>query len=156
MNTKHHFNAIEQHMEEIKNLHGPVYDVERKNHFNSIIKHVEELKDLKAPIYSFGAPGHKYTGDVLEPPAIEQKSLHGPRYDIDNQHHYSEIITHANKLKDLTGPVYNLEETTHHFRELTKHVDSLAPLAKPILVGKFKLIWKRYISNHDILMFSIW
>merc|ERR1719225_412279 len=123
-------------MEAIKELKGPIYDVESKSHFNGIIKHVEELKALQGPIYSLGPIGHKYTGDVLEPPAIDQKTLHGPKYDIDNQHQFSEIIAHANKLKDMTGPVYNLEERTHHFRELTKHVEGLAPLAKPILVDE--------------------
>ena len=146
---KHHFNAIDQHMEAIKELKGPIYDVESKSHFNGIIKHVEELKALQGPIYSLGPIGHKYTGDVLEPPAIDQKTLHGPKYDIDNQHQFSEIIAHANKLKDMTGPVYNLEERTHHFRELTKHVEGLAPLAKPILVGKFSIVFTLQATTYD-------
>jgi len=100
---KHHFSQMEQHLETLKSLKGPIYDVESKNHFNEIIKHVDTLKALSGPIYDFGAIEHKYTGDVLEPAPIHQKQLHGPKYQIDSEHQFSEIISQVEKLKNLTG-----------------------------------------------------
>ena len=75
----------------------------------------------------------------MEPAPTARPELHGPRYDIDSQHHFSEIISHAQKLKDLHGPVYDPEgETTHHFHEMTKHVESLLLMAKPVFVEEGK------------------
>ena len=133
---KHHYNAIQEHIETLKDLKAPIYNVEGKNHYSEIIKHVESLKSLQGPIYDKGPLDHKYTGDVLEPAAVPTKQLHGPKYDIDSEHRFSEIISCANKLKELKGPIYNLDETEHHFREMTKHVESLIPLAKPIFVDE--------------------
>ena len=80
--------------------------------------------------------GHKYEGSqTLEPPAQDMRMLHGPRYDIDSHHHFSEIISHAQQLKEMHGPIYQADsETSHRFREMTKHVDSLLLMAKPVFV----------------------
>ena len=135
---KHHFSAIQDHMETLKTLKAPIYEVEGKNHYLEIIRHAETLKDLKGPIYEFGETGHKYSGSSnFTPEAADLKTLHGPMFKIDNEHHFSEIISHAQSLKDLHGPIYNPDgETTHHFREMTKHVESLVPMAKPIFMDE--------------------
>ena len=93
---------------------------------------------LQAPIYQ--SSGHKYEGSqLLEPPAQEMKSLQGPLYDVDSDHHFSEIIANANILKDLHGPIYQADgETKHQFREMTKHVESLLLMAKPVMVEEGK------------------
>ena len=79
---------------------------------------------MQAPIYQ--SSGHKYEGSqLLEPPAQEMKTLQGPLYDVDSDDHFSEIIASANKLKNLTGPIYADGESKHQFREMTKHVESL-------------------------------
>ena len=39
--------AIEKHVDALKTLKGPVYDVEGKNHYEAIVKHVESLKSLQ-------------------------------------------------------------------------------------------------------------
>ena len=133
----HHFQAIQEHLETIKTLKGPIYDQEgiMKSQYVGIVEHVEALKSLQLPIYRFGEVGHKFEGgQILEPKAEEMKSLHGPKYDIDRQHQFSEIITQCNKLKDLAGPVYELGETAHHFSELKRHVESLKTLMGPIYV----------------------
>ena len=135
---KHHFSAIQDHMDTLKTLKAPIYEVEGKSHYLEIIKHVETLKGLKGPIYEFGEPGHKYAGSSnFTPETADLKTLHGPTYNIDNAHHFSEIISHAQTLKDLHGPIYNADgETKHHFREMTKHLESLVPMAKPIFMDE--------------------
>ena len=55
---KHHFAAIQEHVDTLKTLKGPIYDTESKNHYLEIIKHVESMKDLKGPIYTFGGHFH--------------------------------------------------------------------------------------------------
>ena len=121
----------------MKELKGPVYDVEGKSHYLEIIKHVETLKGLKGPIYEFGEPGHKFTGSSdFTPASTDMKTLHGPRFEIDSEHHYSEIISNANKLKEMHGPIYQDGDTKHHFSEMTKHVESLVPMAKPVFMDE--------------------
>ena len=135
--TRHHFQAIQEHIETLKELKGPIYDVERKTHFNGIIEHVESIKSFQGPIYRFGEVGHKFEGEqILQPSATDTKTLHGPKYHIDNEHHFSEIISKVDQLKELAGPVYDVGETAHHFRELDKHVTSLRTLMGPIFVDE--------------------
>ena len=133
---KHHYAAIQEHLETLKTLKGPVYDVESKNHYLAIIKHAEIIKDLKGPIYEFGEAGHKFAGSSnFTPEAADLKSLHGPKFEIDNGHHFSEIISNAHELKELHAPIYNKDgETSHKFNLMTKAVESLVPMAKPVFM----------------------
>ena len=134
---KHHFTAIQGHLEKLKTLKAPIYEVEGKSHYLEIIKHAETLKDLKGPIYEFGEPGHKFTGSSdFTPASADLKSLHGPAFNIDNEHHFSEIISCANKLKEMHGPIYQDGDTKHHFHEMTKMVESLVPMAKPVFMDE--------------------
>ena len=92
---------------------------------------------IEGPVYEIGHLEHSFQGgQILLPPSTNSTNLHGPKYQIDNKHHFSEIIMHAEHLKELQGPVYDLEETKHHFREMTKHVESLVPLSKPIFTNE--------------------
>ena len=134
---KHHFSQIDQHLEVLKDLKAPIYAVECKSHYNGIIEHVESIKSLQGPIYEFGKPGHNFEGgQIMQPPATEMKMLHGPKYEIDNEHHFNNIISKMDKLKDLVGPVYDFGETAHQFSELKKHVESLRTLMGPIFVDE--------------------
>ena len=73
---KHHYSAIQDHLETLKTLKAPIYEVEGKSHYLEIIKHVESLKDLKGPVYEFGDLGHKYTGSSnFTPEATDLKTL---------------------------------------------------------------------------------
>ena len=121
---KHHFSQLEQHLDSVKSLKGPVYDVESKNHFLEIMKHAETLKSLQGPIYEFGESVHRYTGDVLEPSPTHESKLHGPKYQIDSAHHFSEIVSQVEKLRDLKG-------TKTRKRKIIK--SSLIIKSKPIL-----------------------
>merc|ERR1712015_260978 len=104
---QHSYSAIQEHLETLKTLKAPIYEVEGKSHYLEIIKHVETLKGLKGPVYEFGEPGHKFTGSSnFTPETADLKTLHGPKFQIDNGHHFSEIISNANQLKEMHGPIY--------------------------------------------------
>ena len=139
---KHHFSQIEEHLESLKSLTAPVYNREGgKSLFNAILARVESLKPLQGPVYGFGEVGHKYVGGqdyVYNYGATgpDQKTLHGPKYDIDNEHEFSEIFKNVEQLKELVGPVYEFGESGHHFNELNKHVESLKTLMGPIFVNE--------------------
>ena len=141
---KHHFSSIEEHLETLKGLHAPIYNKEGgKNLFNSILERVETLKSFQGPVYDFGNVGHKYEGDqnyVLNygkgGGALDQKPLHGPKYQIDNEHEFSEILKKVDQLKDLVGPVYAFGESGHQFHGLVKHVESLRTLMGPVFVDE--------------------
>ena len=134
---KHHYSAIQEHLETLKTLKGPVYDVESKNHYKAIMDHVESLKALQGPIYSFGDIGHKFEGgQILTPERTDTKTLHGPKYHIDNDHEFNEIAKKVDQLKELVGPIYDVGETGHHFTELKKHVESLRTLMGPVFMDE--------------------
>ena len=137
---KHHYTAIQEHLETLKTLKGPVYAVESKNHYLEIIKHAERLKDLKGPIYECGEIGHKYGGSSnFTPEATDLKTLTGPIFKIDHANQFSEIISCAHELKELHGPIYQADgDTKHQFREMTRLVESLVPMAKPVMVEEGK------------------
>ena len=100
---------------------------------------MEAVKALKGPIYDFGKAEHKFEGSqnfVHCPPASDQKSLHGPKYHIDNEHEFSEILKKVDQLKDLVGPVYAFGESGHQFHGLVKHVESLRTLMGPVFVDE--------------------
>jgi len=121
---KHHFAAIQEHVNTLKTLKAPIYDVESKSHYLEIIKHVESMKDLKGPIYQVGEPGHKFTGSsMFTPEAADLKTLAGPKYNLDADHQFSEIMERVDKLKELQGPVYTTEGA-HQFKEIKRHVES--------------------------------
>lgn len=136
-NYRHHFQQIDQHIESLKNLKGPVYDVESKNHYKGIMEHVESIKSFQGPIYNFGETSHNFIGSqILLPPPVEKKTLHGPKYHIDSDHHFTEIVDKVDKLKELVGPIYDVGDTGHHFKELGKHVESLRTLMHPIFMDE--------------------
>ena len=137
---KHHYTAIQEHLETLKTLKAPIYEVEGKSHYLEIIKHAERLKDLKGPVYECGEIGHKYTGSSnFTPEATDLKTLNGPIFKIDHANQFSEIISRAQELKDLHGPIYQADgDTKHQFREMTKLVESLVPMAKPVMVEEGK------------------
>ena len=75
--------AIEKHVDALKTLKGPVYDVEGKNHYEAIVKHVESLKGLQGPVYDFGKSGHAFS-EVVKGVEDAMKQLHGPKYEVDS------------------------------------------------------------------------
>jgi hypothetical protein len=48
----HHFKEIEKHMSDLKELTGPVYNIDSHHSYNEIVKKVNELKDLTGPVYN--------------------------------------------------------------------------------------------------------
>lgn len=47
------------HAQELKNLKGPIYDVQKDHNFRDLIMHAYELKQLMGPVYSDGGGSHK-------------------------------------------------------------------------------------------------
>ena len=67
-----HFQQVIQTVEKVKNLAGPVYNVDHKSSFQELIKGVEGISQL-----------------------------HGPVYHVDSNHHFSEVLKHVEELKNL-------------------------------------------------------
>ena len=65
-------------MESIKDLQGPVYDIEvKKHHFKEIERHISDLKELSGPVYQ-----------------------------IDQDHNYLAMVKKVQELKELKGNCY--------------------------------------------------
>jgi len=68
---KHHYTAIQEHLETLKTLKAPIYEVEGKSHYLEIIKHAERLKDLKGPVMNV----EKLVTNTQEVPILPRKLL---------------------------------------------------------------------------------
>ena len=46
------------------------------------------------------------------------RSLQGPVYDADRDHHFKALVVHAHELKNLQGPVYDTgADRAHQFQQ---------------------------------------
>ena len=77
--------------------------------------------------------GHSYSADLIQ--GQESKvttDLIGPLYDVNVVHAFKGIMTHAHQLSEISGPVYGVEEREHHYSELGKHAEALKNLTMPV------------------------
>ena len=77
--------------------------------------------------------GHGYAADLVQ--GQESKvttELAGPLYSVDAVHAFKGIMTHAHQLNEISGPVYGVEEREHHYAELGKHAENLKNLTLPV------------------------
>ena len=114
-----------------RELKWPCYDVEINHHFQGLDEHVEELKQLVGPIWDI--PDRKHHFEALEKSVDQAKKLFGPIFQIDNNHHFQQIIEHAEKLTKLYAPGNpELDNRKHHFVAIQQHVDLAKKLLGPI------------------------
>ena len=57
---KHHFSEIDKHVETLKTLAGPVYDVAHSCKFSELISKVDNIKSLMGPVYDIGKAEHHF------------------------------------------------------------------------------------------------
>ena len=77
--------------------------------------------------------GHSYAADLIQgQEAKVTTELQGPLYSVDAVHAFKGIMTHAHQLTEISGPVYGVEERQHHFSELGKHAETLKNLTLPV------------------------
>ena len=48
----------------------------------------------------------------------------GPVYEMERNHHFQQLMIHAQDLKKLSAPVYDVEKD-HHFQDLITHAYEL-------------------------------
>ena len=59
------------------------------------------------------------------------KSLEGPVYHIDRQHHYAEIDKQMQTIKQMNYPIRESVEVNHNFNEIADKVNALKDLTGP-------------------------
>ena len=52
VDIKHHFNEIQEKVESLKSLTGPVFDISRIHSFDVINSNLADFKNLVGPVYS--------------------------------------------------------------------------------------------------------
>ena len=55
---KHHYEAIEKAVDKIKNLMGPILQIERQHHFTEIADRAEKMLHLFGPAYEVERKNH--------------------------------------------------------------------------------------------------
>ena len=73
---QHHYSEMVRNVESIKNLNGPIFEIDRKHCFQELIKHTEKIEKLMGPIFQ-----------------------------VEHKHNCTEIITNAEVLKEMHHPV---------------------------------------------------
>ncbi len=57
------------------------------------------------------------------------------QHGVDHTNHFNEIITNAQKIKQLTGPVYDVAHGSH-FQEIIKSVERAEKLIGPVYIDE--------------------
>ena len=109
----------------MKKLEGPVYSIERRHHFNEIDDKMEQLKQMNYPIREGVDPYHLY--GQLEAQVIEMKTLTGPVYQVERAHRFSQVEKKISELKTLFGPCYDVLHQ-NRFQAIESHVENLKNL----------------------------
>merc|ERR1719342_1123920 len=77
--------------------------------------------------------GHSYAAEMVNTQEGKVTTeLVGPLYDVNTVHAFKGIMTHASQLSEMSGPVYDLEARKHHYSELGKHAETLKNLTLPV------------------------
>ena len=77
---QHHYSEMVRNVESIKNLNGPIFEIDRKHCFQELIKHTEKIEKLMGPVF-----------------------------DVEHKHNCTEIITNAEVLKEMHHPILNCD-----------------------------------------------
>ena len=96
------------------------------------------VKLIHGPIYVRDNIKHSYQ-EPVKPDHLNAKYLRGPIYiNDDTRHHFSQIEEHLETLKELTGPIYNVEGKSQYHAILDriqsiKSVKSIKNIYKQVL-----------------------
>ncbi len=148
--TRHHFNELKKTVDSVKSLTGPVYDCGHANQFQvgnafvdmkalvhnyfypqDIIKHAEKLQNLVGPVYGHGVEHTNHFNEIISN-AQSIKELKGPVYDVGHQSKFNEIVKGVERIEKLIGPVYIDEK--HGYSESARPVDQAKKLTGPVYV----------------------
>ena len=113
---------------DIKNLVGPVYDIDNQHKFAEIDKTIQDLKSLQGPVYAGVDKEHKYFG-VLEQSWAQLRALANPAYDIERKHGFIDLGKSVEKLQSMTYPVREGVDAGHHFNLVQDKVINLRNLS---------------------------
>ena len=127
---KHHFAAIQEHVNTLKTLKAPIYDVESKNCFKDIEKCVSDLRELSGPVYKIE---HDSNYIQLTKKVQELKELKGPIYEVpEGKHQYSETMSYMHNLKKATRTVHNTKYKHSYDPKDFKRTPEVTSLCGPV------------------------
>ena len=142
VNREHSFTGIEKDLDleqgeedrskKVRELVAPVYTPEQQdqvNRFKEVIMHAEAIRTLQGPVYE-AERNHHFQQLMMS--AQDLKNLTGPVYDIDKDHHFQELITHAFELKNLVGPIYSEDGGKNAYLPDKPYSDTAAPINAPV------------------------
>lgn len=106
---------------DVKNLAGPVYNIDRAHMFNEIEKKIVDLKSLQGPTYSGISRENNYFAS-LERNLAHLRDLANPVFDLEREHHFMDLGQKLEKLKEMSYPVRSNVDYSHHFNEVQQKV----------------------------------
>merc|ERR1719436_1736317 len=117
-------------------LVGPLYDVSTIHAFKGIMTHAHKLSELVGPVFGQGEAEveRKHHFAELGKHAETLKNLTLPVYDVDQKHNYEVIMKEAEKMVNIVGPVYPCDHGNKYQAVAPTH--DIAPLMTgPKLTG---------------------
>ena len=99
------------------NFPGPLYKIDNKHSYNEFETQV--------------CSDYQHISPILLCQVDSLKALVGPLYNIDSKHNYSVVMDKVKNLRDLSGPVMNIEQRDHAYREVKQSLDSIKNLTGP-------------------------
>ena len=86
------------------------------------------MKTLTGPVYDIESNHHFQD---LQKKIVDLKTLSGPVYRTEREHSYQGMQDSKDTPRELVGPVFNIDRD-HHFSEIDKHVVALKDLKGPV------------------------
>ena len=115
-------------VDSLKALVGPLYNIDNKHNYNVVMDKVKNLRDLSGPVMDIEQRDHAYREVKQSLDSI--KNLTGPFYAIDNTHNYKEVPDRVSGQVNLEGPVYQVFNK-HNFNKIADRVSGLKTLEGP-------------------------
>ena len=117
-------------------LVGPLYDVAAMHAFKGIVTHAHKLTELVGPVFGAGEAEveRKHHYSELGKHAEKLKNLSVPVYDVDKKHGYEVIMKAAEKMVNIVGPVYPVEHGSKYKPDAPVH-DTAPLMTGPKLTG---------------------
>ena len=100
---------------------------------NTEVKDLQYPTMMNKRKFNTESSGHGYSGDFVKTQESKVATeLIGPLYDVSAVHAFKGIMTAAHQLSEMQGPVYGVEERHHQYAELGKHAENLKNLTLPV------------------------
>ena len=128
IDQRHLFGEVPKTADKAKEVHGPVYLEGQNEHgYQEVPKAPITAKEMTYPIY-LDEESAKHCFSQIERHLDTLKDLKGPVYNVDHECKFNEFMSKVDQLKSLQGPAYDIGESDHHYEGIKQNIAELKNL----------------------------